>query len=278
MVAAATGAQVRVIPLAADQQSLDLSNLNMLLDGAAVLALTQYSNVLGVQPPLKTLCAAAKKAGVAVVIDGTQAAVHGPIDLNALAALGVDFWACTGHKIYGPTGIGVLWGRPELLAAMPPYQGGGDMIETVRLPMGTTFAAPPARFEAGTPAIAEAIGLGAACTWLAAQGWAAVQAHENAMAKALTELLHRMPFIEPYSPPNSLVQAFNLRGAHPADVATLLDQHGIAVRSGHHCAMPLMADLGLTHGCVRASIGIYTTLPDIEQLGVGLHKAYKLLK
>lgn len=277
MVAEACGAEIRVIPLAADKQSLDLSNLDALLQGAKVLAITQYSNVLGVQPPLAVLCAAAKRAGVTVVVDGTQAAVHGPIDLPALAAMGVDFWACTGHKIYGPTGIGLLWGRAELLAAMPPFQGGGDMIEHVRLPYGTTFAAPPARFEAGTPAIAEAIGLAAACDWVTRVGWDAIQAHERAMAKALHGVLESLPYVECYSPAESLVQAFNVRGAHPADVATLLDQHGVAVRSGHHCAMPLMALLALPQGCVRASIGIYTTPTDIEQLAGGLQKVQAML-
>lgn len=277
MVAEATGAEIRVIPLSADKQSLDLSTLEVLLQGAKVLAVTQYSNVLGVQPPLEELCAAAKKAGAAVVVDGTQAAVHGPIDLAALAAMGVDFWACTGHKLYGPTGVGLLWGRSELLANMPPYQGGGDMIERVRLPYGTTFTAPPARFEAGTPAIAEAIGLAAACEWMTRIGWDAIQSHEQAMAKALRVVLESLPFVEYYSPAASLVQAFNVRGAHPSDIATLLDQHGIAVRSGHHCAMPLMEVLGLPQGCVRASVGIYTTLADIEQLATGLQKAKALL-
>lgn len=277
MVAEACGAEMRVIPLAADKQSLDLSTLDALLQGAKVLAITQYSNVLGVKPPLDVLCAAAKRAGAAVVVDGTQAAVHGPIDVLALAAIGIDFWVCTGHKLYGPTGVGVLWGQPELLAEMPPYQGGGDMIDHVRLPYGTTFAAPPARFEAGTPAIAEAIGLAAACDWMSGIGWDAIQAHEHAMSAALRAGLEALPFIELYSPAHSGVQAFNVTGAHPSDVATLLDQTGVAVRSGHHCAMPLMEILGLKQGCVRASVGIYTTLADIEQLCSGLQKAQKLL-
>ncbi len=277
MVAAATGAVIRVIPLAADRHSLDLSNAEALLRGATVLALTHMSNVLGVRPPLTHLVPLAKRLGVAVLLDGSQAAVHGPINLTELAKLGVDFWCMTGHKLYGPTGVGLLWGRPELLATMPPYQGGGDMIEQVKLPTGTTFAAPPARFEAGTPAIAEAIALGAAAGWVQQHGWAAIQAHEQAMAVQLSAALADLGFIEVYSPPHTGIAAFNVRGAHPADVATLLDQQGVAVRSGHHCAMPLMSALGLPQGCLRASIGIYTTAADLTQLAQALIKAQRLL-
>lgn len=276
LIAAETGAEIRVIPLATDKKSLNLEGLEALLKDAAVLAITQMSNVLGMQPPLDILCKTAKAAGAAVVLDGSQAVVHGPVNLSMLSAMGVDFWACTGHKLYGPTGIGVLWGRPELLASMPPYQGGGDMIEQVLLPTGTTFAAPPARFEAGTPAIAEAIGLAAACDFITGLGWPAIQTHEAAMTQQLHALLADLPFVETYSPPTSPVQAFNIKGVHPSDAATLLDAQGIALRSGHHCAMPLMKTLGIA-GCLRTSIGIYTTLPDLEQLAIGLRKAHKML-
>ncbi len=277
MLAAATGAEIRVIPLAADRQSLDLSNLESLFQGAAILALSQMSNVLGVRPPLEEIVPMAKQLGVTVVMDGSQAAVHGAINLPELAALGVDFWACTGHKLYGPTGVGVLWGRPELLEAMPPYQGGGDMIDEVKLPHGTTFAAPPARFEAGTPAIAEGIALGAAVQWMQGLGWGNIQAHEEAMAALLTNTLAELDFIEIYSPPHTGITAFNITSAHPADVATLLDQQGVAVRSGHHCAMPLMKCLDLPNGCLRASVGVYTCAEDLAQLREGLIKAKKLL-
>lgn len=277
LVAAATGAEIRVIPLAADRQSLDLSNLEALLQGATLLALSHMSNVLGTRPPLADIVPLAKHHGVAVLVDGSQAAVHGPVNLPKLAGLGVDFWCMTGHKLYGPTGVGVLWGRAELLNAMPPYQGGGDMIETVRLPNGTNFAAPPARFEAGTPAIAEAIALGAAAVWLETLGWEAIQGHEHSMATQLSRTLADLPFVEVYSPANTGIAAFNVRGAHPGDVATLLDQQGVAVRSGHHCAMPLMAALGLPQGCLRASVGIYTTTADLIQLQTALQKAHRLL-
>jgi selenocysteine lyase/cysteine desulfurase len=160
---------------------------------------------------------------------------------------------------------------------MPPYQGGGDMIEEVKLPTGTTFAPPPARFEAGTPAIAEGIALGAAAQWVQQLGWEAIQAHEHTMAGQLSKVLAALPFVEVYSPANTGIAAFNLRGAHPGDVATLLDQQGVAVRSGHHCAMPLMAALNLPQGCLRARSGIYTTTADLMQLQTALEKAHRLL-
>jgi cysteine desulfurase/selenocysteine lyase len=277
LIASEVGAEIRIIPRAVDRQSLDLSNLDALLQGATLLALTHMSNVLGTRPPLEQIVPLAKSQGVAVMLDGSQAAVHGRVNLPDLASLGVDFWCMTGHKLYGPTGVGVLWGRPELLAEMPPYQGGGDMIEEVKLPYGTTFAAPPARFEAGTPAIAEAIALGAACDYVVGLGWDTIQAHEQAMAQQLFTTLAELDFVECFSPANTGIAAFNLRGAHPADVATLLDQQGVAVRSGHHCAMPLMQALNLRQGCLRASVGVYTCTEDLAQLREGLLKAKKLL-
>ncbi len=178
-------------------------------------------------------------------------------------------------------GIGWLWGRPELLATLPPFLGGGDMIETVRYD-GSTFAVPPARFEAGTPAIAEAIGLAAAVDWLSGLGWAAIEAHERELTAALEAALAPLPLVR-YGPMGTGIAAFNLRGCHASDVATLLDQQGVAVRSGHHCAMPLMEALGVTAepsyggGCVRVSLGVSNTLADIEQLAVALGKAQRLL-
>ena len=157
----------------------------------------------------------------------------------------------------------------------------GDFLhvvrDTVQLPNGTTFAPPPARFEAGTPAIAEAIALGAAAQWVQGLGWEAVQAHEHSVAQQLSRTLADLPFVEVYSPAGTGIAAFNVRGAHPGDVATLLDQQGVAVRSGHHCAMPLMAALGLPQGCLRASVGIYTTTADLIQLQTALQKAHRLL-
>ncbi len=274
LIQAEIGFEIRVIPLHASRGGLDMAAAATLLAGADVLAITHMSNVLGVRPDLATLMGMAKAAGAMVLVDGSQAVVHGPVDVTAL---GADFYVCTGHKLYGPTGIGVLYGRPDLLAAMPPYQGGGDMIETVTLPLGTTFAPPPARFEAGTPAIAEAIGLAAALDWMSSVGWAAIEAHEHAMADLLDDALDRVPQVVRISPRGTGIAAFNMAGCHPADVATLLDQQGIAVRSGHHCAMPLMAALG-EHGCLRASIGISTTPDDLTQLAEGLIKAQLMLR
>lgn len=266
------GFTIRVIPLAV-LQNLTAETVTPYLEGATLLAVTQMSNVSGFRPDLATLIPLAKAAGSTVLVDGSQAVVHGP---QNVAELGADFYVCTGHKIYGPNGIGLLWGRAEVLAGMPPYQGGGDMIETVTLPVGTTFAAAPARFEAGTPAIAEAIGLAAAVHFLQGLGWEKIAAHEARLAGYLTSHLEALPFIELYSPRGSGIAAFNIKGAHHSDVATLLDQQGVAVRSGHHCAMPYMKALGI-EGCVRASLGVYSGDEDIAQLVAGLEKAHAML-
>ncbi len=273
LLAAEKGFEIRVLPLRGS--GLDAADLQPLLaDGKVkLLALTAKSNVLGTAPVLADFIAPARAAGALVLVDASQLVVHAPVDVRAL---GADFVVWTGHKLYGPNGIGVLWGRYGVLAAMPPYQGGGDMIENVSW-RGTTYAAPPARFEAGTPAIAEAIALAAACDYVSGLGWNRIIAHEKAMAALLDDVM-RLPFIESHSPAGTGIAAFNIKGAHPADVATLLDQAGVAVRSGNHCAMPLMADLGLAErGCVRASLGVYTQPEDIVQLASALHKAHKLL-
>lgn len=273
LLAAEKGFEIRVLPLR--QATVDAADLPALLaDGKVkLLALTGKSNVLGSMPALADVIAPARAAGAKVLIDASQLVVHTPLDVQALNA---DFVVWTGHKLYGPNGIGVLWGRYDILASMPPYQGGGDMIETVSW-RGTTYAPPPARFEAGTPAIAEAVGLAAACDYVSGLGWPAIIAHEKALEAVLDDVM-QLPFVERYSPAGTGIAAFNIQNAHPADVATLLDQAGVAVRSGNHCAMPLMADLGLAErGCVRASIGVYTQVTDLEQLAAALHKAHKLL-
>ena len=272
LLAAEKGLTIRVIPLVV-LQAMDEAVLAPYLDGARLVAVTQMSNVSGFKPDLGVLIPAAKRAGAMVLVDGSQAVVHGPQDVSAL---GCDFYVCTGHKLYGPNGIGLLWGRAEILAAMPPYQGGGDMIETVVLPMGTTFAPAPARFEAGTPAIAEAIGLAAAAEFVTGLGWDNIVAHEHALAVKLSEALAGLEFVEVYSPHGTGIVAFNVTGAHPADVATLLDAQGVAVRSGHHCAMPYMKALGI-EGCLRASLAVYSCEEDIAQLVAGLVKAREML-
>lgn len=263
------GFTIRVIPAA----HLTTESIQPYLVGATLLALTQMSNVTGLRPPLSTIIPLAKLHGAHVLIDGSQAAVHSP---QNLALLGADFYALTGHKLYGPTGIGLLWVRPQLLSEMPPYQGGGDMIDQVSLPTGTTFAQGVARFEAGTPAIAEAIALAEAARFVTRLGWPAITKLEHELARHLTNALTALPFIKIYSPENTGIVAFNVNGCHPSDVATLLDQQGVAVRSGHHCAMPYMKALGI-ESCLRASLALYTTETDINQLTTALVKAYKML-
>lgn len=267
------GFTLKVIPHATLLEPCNPETLKLYLQGCTLLTLTQMSNVTGFQPNLKSIIPLAKGHGATVLVDGSQGAVHSP---QNMATLGADFYTFTGHKLYGPTGIGVLWGRPEILATMPPYQGGGDMIETVQLPTGTTFAAPPARFEAGTPAIAEAIALAAAVKFMEGIGWETIQRHEHTLATRLSEELAALPFLQTYGPPNTGIVAFNMRGAHATDVATLLDQQGVAVRSGHHCAMPLMQALG-TPATLRASLALSSTEDDITQLIQALHKTHKML-
>lgn len=275
------GFSIRVIPLTV-LQNASTEALTPYLEGARLLAITQMSNVTGFRPDLAFILPLARSLGLTTLVDGAQGSVHSPQDLGNTPDTPTsrhptpDFYTATGHKLYGPTGIGILWGRPEILSTMPPYQGGGDMIETVHIPTGTTFAPPPARFEAGTPAIAEAIGLAAAVTFMQSFGWEHIQQHEAHLAKLLTQALEALPFLDVYSPPATGIVAFNIQNAHPADVATLLDQQGVAVRSGHHCAMPYMKALGVT-GTLRASLALYSTEDDITQLAAALHKARKML-
>ena len=236
-------------------------------------AFTHMSNVTGAVLPVAEMTELARSAGAVTLIDGSQAVVHMPVDVRAI---GCDFYVFTGHKLYGPTGIGVLWGRYDLLESLPPYQGGGEMIETVTT-QGATFKAPPTRFEAGTPAIVEAIGLGAALDWLGGFDRAEVMAHETAMLRYAEEVLAAIPGVKLWGNPafRSGLVSFSMAGAHPHDVATILDQAGVAVRAGHHCAQPLMEALGIS-STVRASVGIYTLPSDIDALAAGLAKARKI--
>lgn len=236
-------------------------------------AFTHMSNVTGAVLPVGEMTALARASGAVTLIDGSQAAVHMPVNVRDI---GCDFYAFTGHKLYGPTGIGVLWGRYDFLDSMPPYQGGGEMIESVTT-QAVTFKAPPTRFEAGTPAIVEAIGLGAAIDWLGRFDRAKVMAHETAMLRYAEERLAAIPGIKIWGNPafRSGLVSFTMAGAHPHDVATILDQAGVAVRAGHHCAQPLMTALGVP-ATVRASIGIYTVAEDIDQLAEGLIKARRI--
>jgi cysteine desulfurase / selenocysteine lyase len=240
-----------------------------------LLALAHVSNVLGTLNPIAEIAAQAHAAGALVLVDGAQAAPKLPIDVGAL---GVDFYAVTGHKIYGPTGIGALWARLDLLREMPPFLGGGSMIRKVTRE-GTSYADPPARFEAGTPAIAQAIGMAAALRWLDGIGIELAHAHEQEIAAYALERLARVPGLRIFGLPPSLGRlgpvSFELEGIHAHDVSEILDRHGVAVRAGHHCAQPLMERLGVA-ATARASFGIYTSRQEIDRLVEGLLDARRV--
>ena len=240
-----------------------------------LVALTHMSNVLGAPTAAKELTRVAHEAGVKIFFDGCQGAVHGKVDVRDI---GCDFYAMTGHKLYGPTGIGVLYGRRDVLKSMPPFRGGGEMIEVVDREY-VTYNDPPHRFEAGTPPILEAIGLGAALQWMMAKGVDAIAAHEAALAEHAMSELRKLNFVRVFgqAPGKASIIAFNVAGAHPHDASTILDRAGVAVRAGHHCAQVLMKRLGVT-ATARASFAVYNTHEDVEALLKGLHKTHELLK
>lgn len=266
MLAARTGAVLRHIPVT-DDGLLDLSNLDRLLDGAKVLAVTAASNVLGTLNPIPELAAAAHRAGAVLVCDAAQMAPHMAMDVQAL---GADFVGITGHKMCGPTGVGVLWGRTELLDAMPPFLGGGDMITDVRID-GFVPNELPYKFEAGTPPIAEVIGLGEACRYLQALDLNCVRAHEIEITRyalgALKDRFGDALAVHGPSDPGARVGviSFALEGVHPHDISQVLDQHGVCVRAGHHCAKPLMRRLGVG-STARASFYVYNDTGDVDRL------------
>jgi cysteine desulfurase/selenocysteine lyase len=260
----AHGVELRIAPVT-DAGELDMAGFAALLaDGRVrLVSITHMSNVLGTYTPAERIVRLAHDAGARVLLDGSQAAVHRKVDVQALDC---DFYVFTGHKLYGPTGIGVLWARRELLEAMPPFLGGGDMISSVSFER-STWAKVPHKFEAGTPAILEGIGLKAAIEWTMALGWDAVAAHEQALTD---HALARLSAIEGVSilgraQDRGGVVSFTLDGVHAHDVATILDRQGIAVRAGQHCAEPLMRRFGLD-STARASFAAYTTLAEIDCL------------
>lgn len=269
-----TGAELRVINLLADG-SLDVAHFHQLLDTRTrLLAIAQVSNVQGIINPVAAMAEAAHQFGAKVLVDGAQAIMHGPVDVQLL---GCDFYAFSGHKMYGPTGIGVLWARKSLLDDMPPWQGGGAMIASVSLTQGTTWAAAPWRFEAGTPHTAGIIGLGAAISWLEGVGMAAIQQHEAALMRYALAALDAVPDLTVYGPAARCgVIAFNLGRHHAYDVGSFLDNYGIAIRTGHHCAMPLMAFWGVPAMC-RASLAVYNTEAEVDKLVAGLQRIHRLL-
>jgi cysteine desulfurase/selenocysteine lyase len=268
-------------------ERLDLEHLRSLLGPRTrLVSIAHVSNTLGCVNPVKEIAALAHAVGAKLLVDACQSVPHMPIDVREL---GCDFLVASGHKMCGPTGIGFLWGRLELLEAMPPWQGGGEMIDTVTLE-GVTYALPPGRFEAGTPAITQAIGLGAACDYLRTIGMAEVQAYEHELAAHLHRGLSAIPGIRIYGPPvdvatdaaathahRAALCAFNIEGVHASDLATFLDQEGIAIRAGHHCTQPLHHQLGAA-GSARASLYLYNTHDEIDALCVAIAETVDMLR
>lgn len=264
------GIELRVTPVT-DDGVLDMDALaRTLSDGrVGLVAITHMSNVLGTITDARAIADMAHAAGAKVLFDGSQLAVHRRVDVQALDA---DFYVVTGHKLYGPTGIGVLWARRELLEAMPPFLGGGDMISTVSFER-STWAHVPHKFEAGTPAIIETIGLGAALAYIESIGFDAIGAHEDALTAYALEMLGQVQGLKVIgtAPQRGGVISFTMADVHPHDIATLLDRNGIAVRAGHHCAEPLMRRMGVS-ATARASFGIYTTPEEIATLAATLEQ------
>jgi len=264
------GVVLRFVPIH-DDGRLDMDAYRALLGPKTrLVALTHMSNVLGTVNPAAEIVAAAHAAGIPVLLDGCQAIVHVEVDVRALD---VDFYAFSGHKLYGPTGIGALYGKAERLAALPPYQGGGEMIGTVALD-AITYADPPHRFEAGTPPIIEAIGLGAAVDWLKSLDRRAVAEHEHGLYRRVKQRLDGANWLTEIgtAPGKGPILAFNVAGAHGHDIAQLLDRYGVAVRAGTHCAEPLMRRFGVT-STVRASFGLYNTLDEADAFADALTRA-----
>ena len=273
MVCEATGARLRVLPMA-DDGALALDALPALLTARTrMLAVAHVSNVLGTVNDVARIVRLAQARGVPVLVDGAQAVAHLPVDVQAL---GCDFYAFSGHKLYGPTGVGVLWGRAERLADMQPYQGGGDMIRTVSFER-TTYADPPARFEAGTPHIIGAIGLAAAIDFVQGLGWDAIAAHERALLELAQEELSHISGLRIYGTVAGKIDvvSFNVDGLHAHDLGTIVDTEGVAIRAGHHCAMPLMQRYGVA-AMARASLGVYNTEDDVRALVRAVRKAHAM--
>lgn len=274
MICEATGAKVVSVPLTADFQ-VDLAAFNKLLtQKTKMLAMTMISNTLGVITPVQEMVSAAKKIGATVLLDAAQAAPHFKIDVQALNC---DFLVFSAHKVYGPNGVGVLWGKKALLEAMPPYQGGGNMISTVNIQTGTTWNKLPEKFEAGTPVIAEVLGFGAALEFIKFVGWEAIEKQDQLLNAAATEALKKIPGLKIFGERANKVATFGFEvaGIHPQDLGSVLDKEGVAIRTGHHCTQPLMARCGVS-AMARASFGPYNTFEDIHQLTSAIEKARRL--
>ncbi len=272
MVAERVGAEIDVVPLTADQR-IDLDAMEaMLTERHKLVALAHVSNVLGSVLDAKRATELAHKVGARILLDGCQAVPRMPVDV---AEIGCDFYVMSGHKLYGPTGIGVLWGRYELLDAMPPYQGGGSMIDRVTFAK-TTYAPPPGRFEAGTPHIVGVVGLHAAIDYVDGIGLERIHAHETALVTQAREALSQLNSVKLFGPADSAgIVSFAVEGVHPHDVATILDEGNVAIRAGHHCAQPLMDTLGVP-ATARASFGVYNGASDIAALVAGIERVTRI--
>ena len=270
-----TGATFRWIPIDDDGRLVESAIDEVITERTKIVSFAYQSNALGTINPVKRIVARAHAVGALAIVDAAQAAPHLRLDVQDL---GADFLAFTGHKVYGPTGVGVLWGRYDLLAALPPFLGGGEMIETVAMD-GSTFAAPTHRFEAGTPMIAQAVALGTAIDWLTDLGLDSVREHGEQITGYALEQLQAVPGLTIIGPTDNVDRgaaiSFTLAGVHPHDVAQLLDEYGIAVRAGHHCARPVCVRFGIP-ATTRVSFGVYTTTDEIDQLVRGLAKVAEM--
>jgi len=266
------GAVIKWAPVADDGTFLPDEFEKLLTDRTKIVAVAHMSNVTGTVVPIREICRIAHARGIPVLVDGSQGAVHLPVDVRNLDC---DFYCCTGHKLYGPTGIGVLYGKREHLRAMPPYMGGGEMIAEVSEDT-VTYADPPHRFEAGTPPIVQAIGLGAALTYMESVGRERIAAHEAGLRDYAMERLSRINSLTLYgtTKDKGAIVSFNMAGAHPHDVSTIIDRAGVAVRAGTHCAQPLLARYGTTATC-RASFAMYNTRAEVDALAEALQKAHE---
>jgi len=274
ILAAANGARIEYVDIDGKGELLQDQFADLLRQGPKLVAFNLVSNALGTINPAREMVAAAKKAGATVLVDGAQSTPHQPVDVRAL---GCDFYAFSGHKMLGPTGAGILYGRRELLEAMDPFQSGGDMIKTVRVE-GTTYHDLPWKFEAGTQAIAEVIGLGAAVDYLDGLGMDAVRAHELDITEYAYEALSEVEGLTVYGPPPSRragVISFSLDGIHPHDLATIADRDQVCLRAGHHCAMPLMTRLGVP-ATARASFYVYTLREEVDRLVGSIKEAQRI--
>jgi cysteine desulfurase/selenocysteine lyase len=273
MVAEKTGAVVRAFDMGPDGDFVMAKLKAMLSNRTRIISVPHVSNVLGTVFPIADISAVAKDAGALMVVDGCQGVVHMPVDV---AALGCDFYVFSAHKLYGPNGVGVLWGRSEILAEMPPFMGGGDMIDRVTIEK-STYAEPPARFEAGTPAIAETIALGAAVDYVGKIGMAAIRAHEQDLIAYAHQRLSAVEGLNLIgtAPGKSGVVSFTMDCAHAHDISTIIDNNGVAIRAGHHCAQPLMDYLDVS-STARASVGVYTTRAEFDVLAESLEKVRRI--